>query len=75
MVEGGIRALMAQVAAEILVPVLSSKITSSFVETRCQTCKAGWTRQAKDGGVVVICLIDREPAWPQMVSCDRYELK
>lgn len=41
--------------------------------THCATCAAGWTRQQKDGGVIVVCLLDREKVLPEMTSCDRYE--
>lgn len=47
--------------------------TSSFAMTHCATCAAGWTRRGKDGGVIVVCLLDREPVWPEMEDCDRYE--
>lgn len=46
---------------------------SGFAATHCMICEAGWTRRSADGGVVVICLLDREKVWPQMIACDRYE--
>jgi hypothetical protein len=54
----------------------SSEAISDFVKTRCATCAAGWTRTGTDGLKVLkvhICLLDREPVWPQMTDCDRYE--
>jgi hypothetical protein len=41
--------------------------------THCATCAAGWTRRSKDGGIKVVCLLDREAVWPDMADCDRYE--
>ena len=35
----------------------------------------GWMRQGKDGGVIVVCLLDREPSWPEMTDCNRSELR
>jgi len=53
----------------------TSPPTSSFAMTHCTTCKAGWTRWTKEGGVIVVCLLDREPVWPDMTDCNRYELR
>jgi hypothetical protein len=48
----------------------------SFVVSHCQkSCAAGWTRTSRDGGVLTVCLLDRELVWPEMVSCNRYEPK
>jgi len=46
---------------------------SDYVKTHCATCAAGWTRTGEDGVKVYVCLLDREPVWPQMIECDRYE--
>ena len=46
---------------------------SAFIATHCMTCAAGWTRRGQGGGVVVVCLPDRERVWPDMLDCDRYE--
>jgi hypothetical protein len=35
----------------------------------------GWTRTGKEGGVLTICLLDREQVLANMVDCDRYEPK
>ncbi len=51
---------------------LSSQNYSRYVVTRCTTCEAGWTRKDDTGKMVVTCLLDREPVWPVMVSCDRF---
>lgn len=56
-------------------PELLQASTSSYVRTHCVICKAGWVRKSAEGGMVVICLLDREPVWPQMVNCDRYEAR
>jgi len=54
-------------------PALSPARISGFVATHCMTCEAGWTRRNSDGGVIVICLLDREKVWHSMIHCDRYE--
>jgi len=46
---------------------------SPFIATHCMTCAAGWTRHGQNGGVVVVCLLDRARVWPDMLDCDRYE--
>jgi hypothetical protein len=46
---------------------------SDFAETHCRTCAAGWTRQGTNGGLIIVCLLDRKPVWPQISDCDRYE--
>ncbi len=48
---------------------------SAYVATRCTTCDAGWTRKDEGGKVVIVCLLNREPVWPEMVHCDRFEAK
>jgi len=50
-----------------------SGIISDYVKTHCTTCAAGWIRTGERGEVIYTCLLDREPVWPQMVNCDRYE--
>ena len=54
-------------------PKNSSRTISSFVMTHCRTCAAGWTRASEAGNVVTVCLLDREPVWHNMASCDRYK--
>jgi hypothetical protein len=51
----------------------SSKALSHYVMTHCTTCLAGWTRKDESGRVVIVCLLDREPVWPEMTSCSRFE--
>jgi hypothetical protein len=51
----------------------SSESFSPYVMTHCTTCAAGWTRKADHGETVIFCLLDREPVWPEMAECDRYE--
>ena len=48
---------------------------SDFVKDRCTTCAAGWTRSGANGDPIIYCLLDREPVWPDMAACDRYEIK
>ena len=48
---------------------------SDYVRTHCGTCAAGWTRTGEKGQKTYICLLNREPVWPQMTDCDRYELR
>ncbi len=51
----------------------SPETTSSYVETHCMTCAAGWTRRDEEGRSIVVCLLNREPVWPDMVHCNRYQ--
>ena len=46
---------------------------SDYVKTHCGTCAAGWTRTGEQGQKSYVCLLDKEPVWPQMMECDRYE--
>lgn len=46
---------------------------SGFAEKHCMNCAAGWTRTGKDGGLLIVCLLDREPVIADMIACDRYE--
>ncbi len=48
---------------------------TGYAASHCRQCAAGWTRTGKEGGVLTICLLDREPVLADMVNCDRYELK
>lgn len=54
-------------------PDSASPPISGFAMTHCAICAAGWTRRGRDGGVIIVCLLDREPVWPDMEDCDRYE--
>ena len=54
---------------------MSRQTISDFVMDHCTTCAAGWTRNGSKGEQVIYCLLDREPVWPDMAACDRYELK
>ena len=47
---------------------------TDFAMTHCMQCAAGFTRCGIDAKVIV-CLLDREPVLPNMISCDRFELK
>ncbi len=49
--------------------------TTGFAASHCRQCEAGWTRTGKEGGVLTVCLLDREPVLADMMDCDRYEPK
>lgn len=61
--------------------MLTTEATSARPEpagypvTHCRHCAAGWTRTLKDGGMITVCLLDREPVPAAMTNCDRYEPK
>ncbi len=46
---------------------------TGFAASHCRQCAMGWTRTGKEGGVLTICLLDREQVLANMVACDRYE--
>ncbi len=48
---------------------------SGFAASHCMNCEAGWTRTGADGGVLTVCLLDREPVLVAMTDCDRFEPK
>jgi hypothetical protein len=48
---------------------------TGYADTHCRQCEAGWTRTGKEGGVLTVCLLDREPVLADMTHCDRYEQK
>ena len=48
---------------------------TGFAASHCRQCEAGWTRTGKEGGVLTVCLLDREPVLADMTNCDRYEVK
>ena len=54
---------------------LSPQKPTEYAASHCMQCAAGWTRTGKDGGVLTVCLLDREPVLADMTSCDRYEPK
>jgi hypothetical protein len=45
---------------------------TDFATTHCMQCEAGWTRSGQ-GASVIICLLDREPVFTNMTSCDHYQ--
>jgi len=49
------------------------KTPQGFALTHCMNCALSWTRGGKDGGDLVICLLDREPVLDDMVRCSRFE--
>ena len=48
---------------------------SPFITTHCATCEAGWLRTLKSGEIVSHCLLDREEILPNIVDCNRYQLR
>ena len=46
---------------------------SGYAASHCMNCKAGWTRTGKDGGVLTVCLLDREQVLADMTDCNRFE--
>jgi hypothetical protein len=46
---------------------------TGFAASHCRQCAMGWTRTGKEGGVLTICLLDRERVLVNMTDCDRYE--
>jgi hypothetical protein len=48
---------------------------TGYAATNCRTCEYGWTRTGKEGGMVTVCLLDREPVLADMTGCDRFEVK
>ncbi len=44
-----------------------------YAASHCMNCKAGWTRTGTTGGVLTVCLLDREPVLPDMTDCNRFE--
>lgn len=48
---------------------------TGYAASHCRQCHAGWTRTGKEGGVLTVCLLDREPVLAAMTSCDRFEPK
>ncbi len=54
---------------------LGTKKLRGYAETHCRRCVAGWTRKGKEGGILTVCLLDREPVLDDMTHCDRFEAK
>lgn len=48
---------------------------TGYAASHCRNCDLGWTRTGTEGGVLTICLLDREPVLAEMVDCDRFEPK
>jgi len=47
----------------------------SYAASHCRQCAAGWVRVKKDGGILIVCLLDREPVLAGMADCNRFEPK
>ncbi len=56
-------------------PGPSWQTPTGYAATHCRNCAVGWTRVGEKGGVLTVCLLDREPVLAVMVSCDRFERK
>ena len=54
---------------------LGTKKLQGYAETHCRRCAMGWTRKGEKGGVLTVCLLDREPVLDDMTHCDRFEAK
>jgi hypothetical protein len=48
---------------------------TGYAASHCRQCHYGWTRTGEKGGVITICLLDREPVLVDMTDCDHFELK
>jgi hypothetical protein len=46
--------------------------STDFAITHCTKCEAGWSRCGQ-GASVIVCLLDREPVFTNMTSCDHYQ--
>lgn len=55
--------------------VPATPAATDYATTHCRVCAAGWTRTGIKGGVVTVCLLDRERVMADMTSCDRFELR
>jgi hypothetical protein len=53
-------------------PETSSINFSNYVMTHCMTCRAGWIRKNQSGGLAIVCLLNREPVWPEMAECSKF---
>jgi hypothetical protein len=51
------------------------KTPQGFALSHCMNCALSWTRGGKEGGDLVICLLDREPVLDDMVRCSRFEVQ
>jgi hypothetical protein len=48
------------------------QIANVYIARHCRDCTYGWTRTGKEGGILTVCLLDREPV-PDITSCSRFE--
>ena len=45
-----------------------------YAASHCLNCKAGWTRTGPGGGVLTVCLLDREPVLAaDMTDCNKFK--
>lgn len=51
------------------------RMPTGYAASHCGKCAAGWTRTGKEGLVLTVCLLDREPVLADMTACDRYEAR
>lgn len=54
-------------------PKMLWRTPAGFAASHCMNCKAGWTRTGPSGGMLTVCLLDREPVLAEMANCDRFE--
>jgi hypothetical protein len=47
---------------------------NGFIISQCGQCEMGWTRTGRAGGVLTVCLLDREPV-PDILSCDQLTIR
>lgn len=54
-------------------PKIIWSIPKGYAASHCLNCKAGWTRTGPGGGVLTVCLLDREPVLADMTDCNKFK--
>ena len=54
-------------------PQIQWRKPTGYAASHCMNCKAGWTRTGEKGGVLTVCLLDREQVLADMTDCNRFE--
>ena len=44
-----------------------------YAASHCLNCQAGWTRTGPGGGMLIVCLLDREPVLADMTDCNKFK--
>ena len=44
-----------------------------YAASHCLRCKAGWTRTGPAGGLLTVCLLDREQVLADMTDCNKFQ--